>query len=282
MGQRYEGTLIVQTTDQTSPTGNYVLPLLINQAEEGDIKDNKQGYDSVGNIVTGSNKGGYAGRIYSYAEMDSYLTEENVGRILTYMGDEESSDGGMTNAIQVGDVIDKLYFDTTVTPDFSTLDWGNYDHSPDTGIWNINFLTFEASASSTEDKGFDSLFVQKRTHTNNGETEYRYALAIYGWATLWTNDEYAHKDNPDFYPQPGWNTAGTVMSLSANGVFDCGQFASQQSGINVVKAVRDQNLWSSYISKDGQWSDNTPKYVTGQTYQVVKDGETIEFKAIRY
>ena len=65
MGQRYDGTLVIQTKDSTSPTGNYVLSVLSDQAEEKDIINNKQGYNGTGNIITGTNKKGYAGQVLS-------------------------------------------------------------------------------------------------------------------------------------------------------------------------------------------------------------------------
>ncbi len=117
MGQRYDGTLVIQTKDSTSPTGNYVLSVLSDQAEEKDIINNKQGYNGTGNIITGTNKKGYAGQVFSETEMDSYLTEENVGRILQYLGQAEGSEGGTpvpVNPIAVGDTISTLYFDTSV------------------------------------------------------------------------------------------------------------------------------------------------------------------------
>ena len=89
MGQIYNGTLITQTNDYDSPTGNYILAPIANPAQSDNVKDGKQGYDSLGNVVVGMNKGGYAGLISSYEEMDSYLTEENVGRILKYIGEEQ-------------------------------------------------------------------------------------------------------------------------------------------------------------------------------------------------
>lgn len=39
MGQKYEGTLIIQTNDNYSPTGDYVLTPLGNQADAAKASD---------------------------------------------------------------------------------------------------------------------------------------------------------------------------------------------------------------------------------------------------
>lgn len=93
MGQIYNGTLIIQTNNYDSPTGDYILAPIANPAQSEDVKDGKQGYDGLGNVVVGMNEGGYAGEVISYEEMDSFLTEENIGRILKYVGEEQIEDG---------------------------------------------------------------------------------------------------------------------------------------------------------------------------------------------
>ena len=46
MGQKYEGTLIIQTNDNYSPTGDYVLTPLGNQADAAKVLRGYSVYDA--------------------------------------------------------------------------------------------------------------------------------------------------------------------------------------------------------------------------------------------
>ena len=53
MGQKYEGTLIIQTNDDYSPTGDYVLTPLGNQADAAKVLRGYSVYDAYGNVING-------------------------------------------------------------------------------------------------------------------------------------------------------------------------------------------------------------------------------------
>ena len=54
MGQKYEGTLIIQTNDNYSPTGEYRLEPIPNLASEEDILKGKKAYGAQGVVLNGS------------------------------------------------------------------------------------------------------------------------------------------------------------------------------------------------------------------------------------
>ena len=54
MGQKYEGTLIIQTNDNYSPTGEYRLESIPDLASEEDILEGKKAYGAQGVVLNGS------------------------------------------------------------------------------------------------------------------------------------------------------------------------------------------------------------------------------------
>ena len=54
MGQKYEGTLIIQTSDNHSPTGEYRLESISNLASAEDILKGKKAYGAQGVVLNGS------------------------------------------------------------------------------------------------------------------------------------------------------------------------------------------------------------------------------------
>ena len=54
MGQKYEGTLIIQTNDDYSPTGDYRLESISSLASEEDILKGKKAYGAQGMVLNGS------------------------------------------------------------------------------------------------------------------------------------------------------------------------------------------------------------------------------------
>lgn len=241
MGQIYNGTLIIQTKNYDSPTGDYILAPVANPAQSGDVKDSKQGYDGAGNIIVGTNEGGYAGEVSSYEEMDSYLTEENVGRILKYIG-EEKSEGGQA-PIELGDKLTKLYFDTTKTPDFSSLDWENADDTAGEDVRKIGLIELSPAMGES--------YAEKRITANYNTRTKEYFLALWGLIPLWVSET-------------GWNTnIGNSYDLTSMGV----------ESFEVIE-VKHQDIWNSYMSKEPFSGGSEPKYKTNQTYIIEqKDGE---------
>lgn len=241
MGQIYNGTLIIQTKNYDSPTGDYILAPVANPAQSGDVKDSKQGYDGAGNIIMGTNEGGYAGEVTSYEEMDSYLTEGNVGRILKYIG-EEKSEGGQA-PIELGDKLTKLYFDTTKTPDFSSLDWENADDTSDEDVRKIGLIGLSPTMGET--------YSESRVTANYDTRQKKYFLALWGLTQLWSSTD-------------SWNTnIGSMADLTTMGV----------ESFEVIE-VKHQDIWNSYLSKEPFSGGSEPKYKTNQTYIIEqKDGE---------
>ena len=54
MGQKYEGTLIIETNENYSPTGEYRLESIPDLASEEDILKGKKAYGAQGVVLNGS------------------------------------------------------------------------------------------------------------------------------------------------------------------------------------------------------------------------------------
>lgn len=68
-------------------------------------------------------------KVSTEAELNALLVPENVDKLVAYNGELYviAEDASSTNAsIAVGDTIDKLYFNTSVEPDFSIFDATGY------------------------------------------------------------------------------------------------------------------------------------------------------------
>lgn len=89
MGQRYEGTLIIQTPDNYSPTGDYVLIPLGNQADPSEVLKGRSAYDSHGNVINGTGEFGTIDNpiiVDNEAEMDSMNVSQYFGKFVKYIG----------------------------------------------------------------------------------------------------------------------------------------------------------------------------------------------------
>lgn len=257
MGQIYNGTLIIQTKNYDSPTGDYTLLPLGNPAQSGDVKDSKQGYDGAGNIIIGTNEGGYAGEVSSYEEMDSYLTEGNIGRILKYIGEEEKGNSVPANPIEIGDTLSAIFYDTSARPDFSNIDWG--------------------TAAADTDK---MLPLIKGTIEKLGEIDVLTAFSnedgSYGFYFI----------DADFYYHDATEAGWISAAGEKDAVYDIGikelnfadlKLENVSSPTIAVTEVTQQDIWGAYISKDGKWNLE-PKYKTNQTYII--ESQSGEIKAL--
>ena len=155
----------------------------------------------------------------------------------------------METEIAVGDAISKLYFNTSITPDFSNLNWSNPDYERD-GILVINILQSEEHFNNgEEDISWDGITVRRYDCSNQDSANpYRYSLNFASWFILWTDNEFLHANNPDFYPVPGWNYTGlkTLGWLGIkNNVFSINSLMGQAIH---VKAMKSQDLWKSFVS----------------------------------
>lgn len=263
MGQRYEGTLIIQTSDYYSPVGSRVLASLSNPASADDIANGKGLYDGNGVLLNGSFIDGWPLEISTEENMDAFITLENVGRYVKYMG--TASRGGGTpvpvNPIADGDIIEAVYFNTSVTPDLSAFDFNNPDSETSGGgsaVRRINF--FKVSLGS------DSLDVQIAAMYPDGlEGDVIYVIGAGDWSSYMYSESTKYKPSSYGLKQWGWTSSTLLEGI--------GQFT--------VSNVKNQDIWGSYVSKDGLWS-NGSKYTSGQVYKVVQNGDIVELKEIQY
>jgi len=89
MGQKYEGTLIIQTNDNYSPTGDYVLTPLGNQADAAKVLKGYSAYDSYGKVINGTGElGSIENPIIAKTEeeMNKLNVSEFFGKFVKYVG----------------------------------------------------------------------------------------------------------------------------------------------------------------------------------------------------
>lgn len=121
MGQRYEGTIIVQTPDQYSPTGDYTLIYQHEGATEEQVLEGYTAFNSDGKLLQGiAQMGGQGGEDNpilgnSEAEMNALLTVENIGKFAKYAGPEISR-RPVANGL-VTDEMANIVFDQTISED---------------------------------------------------------------------------------------------------------------------------------------------------------------------
>lgn len=263
MGQKYEGTLIIQTNDYYSPVGSRVLAPLSNPASADDIANGKGLYDGNGVLLNGSFIDGWPLEISTEEDMDAFITLENVGRYVKYTGTASQGGGAPApvNPIAVGDTLSAIFYDTSARPDFSNIDWG--------------------SVATDADK---MLPLIKGTIENLGEIEVLTAFSnedgSYGFYFI----------DADFYyhgaTETGWiSAAGEKDSVYDIGIKELNFADLGLEGVSTatitVTEVAQQDIWGAYISKDGEWTGGA-KYISGQIYQVIQQGESAELKAIQY
>lgn len=222
------------------------LPSLSTPAVAADIVKGKQAIDAEGNRINGT-----------LESVDNPYAAKNTTELLNYCNGKyenaivkvEDLTKTVETEIAVGDAISKLYFNTSITPDFSNLNWSNPDYERD-GILVINILQSEEHFNNgEEDISWDGITVRRYDcSTQDSANPYRYSLNFASWFTLWTDNEFLHANNPDFYPVPGWNYTGlkTLGWLGIkNNVFSINSLMGQAIH---VKAMKSQDLWKSFVS----------------------------------
>ncbi len=247
MGQRYEGTLIIQTNDSYSPVGSKVLAPLNNPASADDITSGKGLYGDNGAFLNGSFVDGWPLEISTEEDMDAFATLENVGRYVKYTG--AASQGGGTpqpvNPIEIGNEITTVYFNNKVEPEPEKLDWSESYKGSD--LIKLDII----------DNG--AIYFGKTPGKEEGT--YEYILTDPNGVIAWASKGVREMFGMD--PNEGW--AHTTISRT----------------ITVTKLNAQQDIWGAYISKDGKWTGGA-KYISGQIYQVIQQGESAELKAIQY
>ncbi len=267
MGQKYEGTLIIQTTNDYSPVGSQTLAALENSAFSDDILSGKSLYSQNGQLLKGSFVDGWPIEISTEEKMDAFTTLENVGRYVKYTG--TASQGGGTpapvNPIAVGDTITQLYFDTTKTPDFSLLDWSG---AVDDGNGAKILVLMNGQGLSDIDA---PLYIYKidNSHPEISSLQGAIYQLVVDFSAIYTHcssaaDEALCETELGATPNQ-WNLSGNSITF----------------GQIVVAVVNQQDVWGAYVSKDGQWTSGA-KYTSGQVYKVVQNGDIAELKEIQY
>lgn len=153
----------------------------------------------------------------SEAEMTALLTDENVGKYVMYIPEEEVGEKvwSPVEHVRKGDFLTDLYFNTSVTPDFSELNWDNASTESD-GSLRVDLVDFDAS----------------------GVSPYLNAYKI-------SDDEYAIKlidgSNKDYVQiiyqsTTGWNGASVHLDDSWK-----------------AYSTYQQPIWEQWISKTGEW-----------------------------
>ena len=156
------------------------------------------------------------------AELNALLTEENLGKTVSFNGALYliTEGGGSSNApIAVGDTIDKLYFNTSVTPDLSGITYDQNDGSA---------LLIETSLGS--------VIYQNLGVSSGGEvpdTAWVLYMASGGTPTSFI---YSSIEIAEYGLVVGWQNL-------TDGAYSFGESAT-------VTVVQEQDLWSSYISKE--------------------------------
>lgn len=123
------------------------LPSLSTPAAATDIVKGKQAIDAEGNRISGT-----------LEPVDNPYTAKNTTELLNYCNGKyenaivkvEDLTKTVETEIAVGDAISKFYFNTSITPNFSNLNWSNPDYERD-GILVINILQSEEHFNNGEE-----------------------------------------------------------------------------------------------------------------------------------
>ena len=123
------------------------LPSLSTPATATDIVKGKQTIDAEGNRINGT-----------LELVNNPYVAKNTTELLNYCNGKyenaivkvEDLTKTVETEIAVGDAISKLYFNTSITPDFSNLNWSNPDYERD-GILVINILQSEEHFNNGEE-----------------------------------------------------------------------------------------------------------------------------------
>lgn len=197
----------------------------------------------LGTVLTGKGGGGLGGT-YNYDEL------KNIPII-----NQDLSAGEIeaVNPIEVGETINKLYLNLDVEPDFSKIDWSDLDDE----------YTDEATGAKEEyvvilDGGEGEVLAVNRIIFNSStayailgrfeDNKYDGMVYLQGMT-----DEIADAIDMD------WEYMG-----KKNGwlITD-----SEQAAVATVSYLEQQDIWSGWISKDGQWQKNAYKGEAGNYYR---------------
>ena len=161
-------------------------------------------------------------------ETNTLLIPENVGKLVSYVG--EGSESYKKNTlymvveeeapkITVGDTIDKLYFNTSVTPDLSGITYDPNDGSSQIIATSLGSVIYQNLGASSGGEMPDTAWV---LYMGSGG-----------------------EPNPFIYSSVEIAEYGLVVGWQnlTDGAYSFGESAT-------VTLVQEQDLWSSYISKE--------------------------------
>lgn len=177
-------------------------------------------------------------------EMDALLVVDNIGKMVTYLG--ESTSGGLVGTpFKVGDVVSTFYINKDFKIDFESID---FESGPSNGKDGVTLLAYEEGGwypilSATKYNLF--------TATEGAISGTLYALGFsYGSDT----DYYF---SPDVTPQEvgfpmeewGW-TPYFLERMETNGWVETGSWYSHDGGDTVtITGVYQQDVWKNVLSK---------------------------------
>ena len=179
---------------------------------------------------------------------NSYLQSYNLNKIVSYNGDLYIIVETKNAPIAVGDTIDKLYFDTSVTPDLSNISLTNGEAQLLYGTANNGYLNVSVYDLSVATNGATSglVIAQNPSEGSTVDDFNYYSTVIYSTV--------AFEIEPDSKGEGGMSVSQGWQNITDGAyLFD---------EVCTVESVNNQDLWSSYISKE-PFGTITEKKVSG-------------------
>lgn len=215
-------------------------------------------------------------------EMANLLTSDNVGKFVKYIGETGdfevsvlSKEYTPVNPINVDDTITEYYFNTQVTPDFNAFNWDNADYNPSgPNRKDIDLVRIKGGSLTYT---FNSLVLSKYPQGNSQEgvvlSEEGFALHV-----LYRNNaNYIYISTDELAAALNAKYGG---DLHAGWIKDHSSWNTENYGTTVDK-VKEQNVWGSYVSKDGQWNQETILVTFNLTnnaiYQITDDSSFVRY-----
>lgn len=261
MGQRYEGTLIVQTPDANSPTGTYNLTYQYPEATEEQIFNGCTAFNSNGKRIVGNARGGADNPIIckTEQEMTSLLTTDNVGKFVRFEGGNPAY-----TPITDGTAVNNVFFNTAVIPDFDELfDSSDADKlylEGDSGSCAIVQLGRDQDSIS-ESKAFQAI-----RQVSGGVTLTAITYLGYSYAYINCIPEDAFSPSDIGVEHWGWQVDRIPEDV-----------ISSYRSYNYYNVNSNQTVWGKYISQRLAFA---APYTYGQVYTIVESESALSYKPV--
>lgn len=261
MGQRYEGTLIVQTPDANSPTGTYNLTYQYPEATEEQIFNGCTAFNSNGKRIVGNARGGADNPIIckTEQEMTSLLTTDNVGKFVRFEGGNPAY-----TPITDGTAVNNVFFNTAVIPDFDELfDSSDADKlylEGDSGSCAIVQLGRDQDSIS-ESKTFQAI-----RQVSGGVTLTAITYLGYSYAYINCIPEDAFSPSDMGIEHWGWQVDRIPEDV-----------ISSYRSYNYYNVNSNQTVWGKYISQRLAFA---APYTYGQVYTIVESESALSYKPV--